>query len=298
MTTSRNKPCPCGSGKKFKKCCGASLTSFSATESRDCVALNRAIAYEGKLGREREEFCRNYVIYKQSVFKEMGKKLYDKVASNGETITCHKGCCYCCSQYVGGRLQESEAIVYYFYQHETALTDFLLVYPGWREKVRLNEQIFLNVQETYNKCLKEGFTEQNSQAFGDANEMYLNQNISCPFLNDNACSIYEVRPWCCASIVATTLGEWCSPLNQNVPNVYVFGTFPKEPSYFRQTEGNYIFAIPLSVYEILNGGYIWLSKVPGLEGIDKEIANDYEVKPIVQRYLDIPTMSINRPFRI
>ena len=23
MTTGRNDPCPCGSGKKYKKCCGA-----------------------------------------------------------------------------------------------------------------------------------------------------------------------------------------------------------------------------------------------------------------------------------
>jgi len=30
--TGRNKPCPCGSGKKFKRCCGAPRRSAASIE--------------------------------------------------------------------------------------------------------------------------------------------------------------------------------------------------------------------------------------------------------------------------
>ena len=39
MNSGRNDPCPCGSGKKYKKCCGAAIATIPvaiATSSRQC----------------------------------------------------------------------------------------------------------------------------------------------------------------------------------------------------------------------------------------------------------------------
>src|ERR1700733_10321782 len=48
MKTGRNDPCPCGSGKKYKKCCAQEAASQSANTARDSVAsqpdMDRLIA--------------------------------------------------------------------------------------------------------------------------------------------------------------------------------------------------------------------------------------------------------------
>lgn len=36
MKPERNKPCPCGSGKKFKKCCGASMGNYADALMAEC----------------------------------------------------------------------------------------------------------------------------------------------------------------------------------------------------------------------------------------------------------------------
>lgn len=148
----RNEPCPCGSGKKYKRCCGAGLHTYVNGEKEiDYFKLNKEIAYKGKVGRMREESCIRYIRHKQAAFKVIKQKIIEQTAAVGETITCHKGCFFCCSQYVGASIQECEAIVYYLYQHENLLADFLQAYPKWREDVRKNESLFKRIGELYNK---------------------------------------------------------------------------------------------------------------------------------------------------
>jgi Fe-S-cluster containining protein len=203
----------------------------------------------------------------------------------GETITCHKGCFYCCSQYITVSLQESEAIVYYLYQHEAAFTNFLQAYPIWRAKVRENESLFQNIKQTFNESATSGPTRENRQAYVDATILYLKQDIPCAFLRNGICSIYEVRPWACAGVVATTPGEWCSPSNDNKPKVYTSRLIPKEVPFYRETNSLVMLPAPLAVYEILNGGFIWLSDIPGLDGLDDDAMKDPEVSRILKNYL-------------
>ena len=290
MAPARNAPCPCGSGKKFKRCCGAAppANPVRLKTKIDYIALNREIAYKGKIGKMREDFCRQYITRKQLFLKEIEKDQVDKVAAMGEKITCHKGCSTCCSQYILGTLQECEAIVYYLYQHETVLADFLQAYPIWRAKVRENESVFQNIKDVVARCCGEGFAEENNQAYDNANIRFMLQNIPCPFLSKGACSIHEVRPWNCAKPVVTTPSEWCHPstnVNNEKPNVYVSQLIPEEvPFYFKPKALN-VLLIHLGVYEILEGGFMWLSDIPGLEGLDKEAMNDPEVKEILPKYL-------------
>ncbi len=289
MEPSRNAPCPCGSGKKFKRCCGASTPPAPVRSARkiDYLALNRAIAYKGKIGKMREDFCRQYIARKQTGLKEIEQDQADKVAAMGETITCRKGCATCCTQYIQGTLQECEAIVYYLYQHEAVLADFLRAYPVWRAKLRENEAVFRNIKDVIARNCIEGFTEENERDYQDANTRFLLLSIPCPFLNNGSCSIHAVRPWACAKPVATTPSEWCHPstnVKNDVPNVYVSRLTPVEMPLYRDAGALNLLLVHLGVYEILEGGYMWLSDIPGLKGLDKEALNDPEVKEILPRY--------------
>jgi Fe-S-cluster containining protein len=285
----RNDPCPCGSGKKYKKCCGAPPSPPPAwvREKGDHMAPHRAIAYIGKIGQMRADFCRQYFTYKQTLFKDMEKYLSGQITAREEKLTCRKGCHYCCFEYIGGTLHECEAIVYYLYQNQVAFDDFLRGYAGWRKKVSEQESLFDNIKDIYKRGAADGFTEKNIQDFRDASVLYSKQCIPCPFLVDGLCSIYEIRPRVCASVVATTPAEWCSPLNDNEPTVLICRVDPKElePPFFREPMTQGMTSIPVSVYEILNGGYVWLSDIPGLDGLDDEAMSDPEVRQILQRYL-------------
>lgn len=283
----RNDPCPCGSGKKYKMCCGAEhWSSIQPNKEIDHFKLNKEIAYKGKVGRMREEFCKHYIKRKQGAFKAIEQRIIKQTATAGETITCHKGCFFCCSQLIWAPLQECEAIVYYLYQHESLFIHFLKEYPRWRQEVRKNESLFQRINQLYEKEISTGYVGKYKTTIMEESVCYWAQNILCPFLRDGVCLIYEVRPWMCASVSATTPAEWCSPLNANKPMLYeVYGPWTKEVPLYGKINSFILFSLPIGVYNILKGGTSFLSTCPGLETLEKEAINDPEVRPIIQQYL-------------
>ena len=40
MSVGRTEPCPCGSGKKYKKCCGAAMMESGPDAGRNCSRTN------------------------------------------------------------------------------------------------------------------------------------------------------------------------------------------------------------------------------------------------------------------
>jgi hypothetical protein len=55
MMNRRNKPCPCGSGKKFKRCCINMPLTWNEPELRSeeyAKALKKDLAYSKKIGKE------------------------------------------------------------------------------------------------------------------------------------------------------------------------------------------------------------------------------------------------------
>jgi len=282
----RNEPCPCGSGKKYKRCCGAERqTDVRGHKEIDHFKLNKEIAYKGKIGRMREEFCKKYILRKQAAFQVIEQGIKKQTKALDETITCHKGCFFCCSQYIGASIQECEAIVYYLYHHENLFADFLRAYPKWRADVRKNESLFQRIGQLYNKA-GSGFAEETESSLMRESDRYLAQNIPCPFLRDGMCSIYEVRPWACASVVATSPAEWCSSSNPNKPRIYtVYSKWNKEVPLYGKSTALVFSPLPVGIHNILIGGTAFLSKIPGLENLENEALSDSEVRPIIQRYL-------------
>ncbi len=288
MKVERNDPCPCGSGKKYKKCCGSSTSSaptrqdyavtlthlpaFSECTLRASPGLeiiSRSQAYRGALGRKREVFCREYTAHKQARIGKAEKKLRQEAAAKHQSISCTRGCAHCCRYPVEATLQECECIVYYLYQHEGVLRRFLQAFPGWRDRVLGIEACFRRYEGLSEKIMRDKATAPEVEIFYEQCGLYGQADIPCPFLGpDGACAIYEVRPYVCAGVVATTPPEWCNSSSPNLGQAqelkYNFQAETDMP-YFAGPASNYVYAtMPFLVYRLLVEGYAALACVPGL----------------------------------
>ncbi len=131
-------------------------------------------------------------------FVEMG---VNAVKSSGKKISCQEGCAACCYQAIP--LAEIEAyriaeIVENLPElrrteiknrFDAASRHFHEI--GWFERL---DQCALMPKEARQKVVMEYFYE----------------NVSCPFLEDGACSIYEDRPLACREYLVTSAAENCS----------------------------------------------------------------------------------------
>ena len=247
----------------------------------DMFQLNREIAYKGRIGRERRDFCINYIQQKKEVLKRIEQEVLDVSEREGLGFTCRKGCSFCCVLYVEGNIKECEAIVYFLYQNDDALNIFLNQYPIWRQKTGQYGDLLLSCQKDFGQLRKDNEDKAAQQELVDDLLFYKLLNVPCPFLHDNICVIYEVRPYTCATHYVTSPAEFCSPLNPYDPVVY-----RTEPSgdildlsfYHRSIQEPVISCLPLTVYEILNDGFSYLATVTGLQNLEEESLNDPEVK--------------------
>ena len=263
MSPERNEPCPCGSGKKYKKCCGA------APVEQDLIKRNRVFAYAGDIGRLREQFCTDYTSYKKIMISRGEQMLRDELTAAGQTISCKEGCAKCCVLYVFASLQEAECITYYLYQHEDVLQHFLSAYRDWHRGLGP----LINKLERLDRMVAKSTTGrlnlQEMERLQADIHAYTMSKLPCPFLINNSCSIYEVRPFVCARLVATTPAEEC---NYNDPAAnkakYRRWGFKIEDDmpYFLKTHERIVSGcVPELVHRILEGGYPFLASIEGLE---------------------------------
>ena len=250
----------------------------------DSLRLNKAIAYKGKIGKLRKEFCIRYTEFKQERVKDIERVQSDLTTSRDETITCSKGCSDCCSQYASATIQECETIVYYLYQNEDILASYLQKYLQWRERLGAKGDFFQKPGQLYPDELAMQHEEQMRQAFLEE-ETRFSSRIFCPFLQDNICSIYEVRPYMCAAFIATTPHERCNPTNPDEPHYYKVArsdVMADLSFYYQALDEPFISIMPLVVYEILHNGYSYIAGISGLEGLTEEVLEDPEVKTMLK----------------
>lgn len=282
----RNDPCPCGSGKKFKKCCGAPLpTGMSKSQTDNSIRFNREIAYLGGIGRRREAFCRHYQDHKQKLFNALRKEQENQANKRGQTISCHKGCAFCCNELVSASLGECELIVFYLYHHEEVLNAFVRAFPVWLEQVKRHPDIFKRIEEAREKTFANRMSSESRQELGEQLHSYWEQQIQCPFLLGNECSIYEVRPWGCGSVFSVTPAEWCDPLAKKEPKIYwtkmppnILVPFYDDHSSITPPDRY----MPDTTYRILVSGFRFFSEIPGLESLYQEVLHDSEIISFVQ----------------
>jgi hypothetical protein len=290
----RNDPCPCGSGKKYKHCHGAISSSMQPTSRQkpDSFVISKEIAYKGNIGRQRRSFCLEYMAEKKANLEYLQTSLKKKIEDEGKTITCKEGCSFCCALYVEANPQECELIVYYLYQHDNILSGYLGRYPSWRNKIKQNGDLHKRCGSYWNKDLKgmkrEGVLEIREGCIKE-NERYRLQDLPCPFLVNNLCSIYEVRPYTCAVYVSTSPPQWCDIASQKKPalrNVMSPEIMFDRSFYYKKLETPVVTCMPIAVYEILKSGpsYYSAGPLPGFKNLDLEFYSDPEVVPILRRH--------------
>lgn len=131
-------------------------------------------------------------------FVEMGIK---SAENQGESISCTKGCGACCSQAVP--IAEIEAY---------RLAELVENMPETRRA---------NVKEKFDNAFShfaeigwfEKLSECASQTHKEQEKVvleYFREGISCPFLEEGACSIHENRPLACREYLVTSPAENCS----------------------------------------------------------------------------------------
>ena len=251
MSPERNEPCTCG------------------TVSTDPVALNREAAYAGDIGCRRRQFCLDYTLYKKATLTQGENMLREMVASRGDTISCRKGCPKCCRLYVTATLQEAECITYFLYQHETVLQHFITAYRDWERALGLFDHKRLDQAMARN--LAGELSAREIEQLGLQINDYTRRRISCPFLLDNACSIYELRPFVCAGVVAVTPTEMCTfdgtGINQARYCRIDFDPRQDMPYFLQARARNHLVfgCMPELVHRIVKEGYSFLATIDGLE---------------------------------
>ena len=275
----RNAPCPCGSGKKYKKCCGLNR---GGPRTQDFVALNRALAYKGELGRRRQAFCEAYSAFKKESLAIVEANLRRGVEEMGKSITCHRGCSHCCEVYVFADLQECENIVHRLYEHEDILKYFLQQYPLWRNRVDRLGTALRRTESAQERVLLGTAAEEERRAFDEGLNAFAALRNPCPFLKDNACLIYDIRPYVCAGVVSTNPPEYCSRQDREQDaSMLLKADFQPQNDmpYFVATKAAINFGCaPAMVHQILKYGYGFLSSIDGLEDMRRVAADDPEVR--------------------
>lgn len=276
----RNDPCPCGSGKKYKNCCGFVESLIHFSKAADSIRFTKQISYLGDIGAKREAFCRRYFEHKKQTLEFISEAQIQKAKSTGKAISCRKGCTICCDELIRSSLQEGEVIAYYLYQHDSALNSFIKAFPRWLSEVYRHGQILIRMEETQSKGFDGQINfEQMQSSIGEESVSYWKLHIHCPFLTDNLCSIYEVRPWTCATVFST---ELCTLSGEGK---YYWLKLPPEvelPFWDDRLEVVYTDIMPNMVYKILTGSFQFLSQLPGLDKLPKEFYNDPAVKQFAE----------------
>jgi Fe-S-cluster containining protein len=249
-----------------------------------------SIAYKGKVGKRREEFCLKYIVHKKELLRQIRLALALSESKTGKHVTCKKGCSYCCSMHIEASLQECEAIVYYLYNNPMVLISFLKAYPVWREQLKRNGDIFKGRGSFWNARVTRENAVNLLREFNEEEQKYFAQDIPCPFLSSHLCLIYEVRPYVCATHAAVTPPEWCKPdskeerKNINPTPVEIL----EDRSFYHgdKLKQKILSTMPLAVYEILKSGLSYLSMggIPEMKDFDRLWLTDPEVMSILRKY--------------
>ena len=159
-------------------------------------------ANRGTYGAWRREFCKRYREVYFRICQEASQDQKNYLNSTGSEITCHKGCAYCCVQYISISLAHGLIIVDYLYSNPKVMELFFMRYKHWQKSVAGSPALqVLEQYTTFSPAVR-----RTPQALLDE---YARLGVPCPFLVGRACSIYPVRPICCASHVSVSPPENC-----------------------------------------------------------------------------------------
>ena len=243
---------------------------------KELIDFNRQNAYKGKLGRNRELFCVTYLKHKKHIINNIVNEQIQDAARDHAEITCNKKCMFssCCMQYVEATIQECELIVYYLYNHKETMSYFLKNYQSWRTKVFQNGDLYKQGEKIWGEITTfRKPTLDDNQLMERLHESHFQLHVPCPFLSNNLCTIYDVRPYTCVGYYSTSPIELCSKESLIPPQIHYYqpiDVLSDVSFYFGELNSPRILFMPTSVYEILTDGYLKLAQASGLPGLKKE----------------------------
>ncbi len=230
MKTERNAECPCGSGKKYKKCCGNQSGSTTVKKyvneahewmdknilhDRYPVLYGYLILVDHKIPAEEIWHQLKFWSEEYLSFGENRTRIFRKIIDEAieyqmeldkqdgyRPCFCHKGCSNCC--YQGVACTDDEAALIYKYCLENKIfIDF--------EKLERQQQ-YIELDSDSNIHEKTTWNDQTDR------------DQSCVFLDksDESCMIWEVRPFVCRVHMAEKTDEYCKSIN-GIPDPRAIG---------------------------------------------------------------------------
>ncbi len=169
-------------------------------------------AHQGEYGRWRRDFCRAYRDTSARIGREASDELRACLESTGNKITCKKGCAYCCTQYISISMAHGLVIVDYLYGNPEKLESFLKQYVKWSRALSGEPAL-----QELEKCTTNSYRVKRTPQ--ELLDRYAELEIPCPFLAADACTIYPVRPICCASHLSVSPPAWCRAKSENLAMV-------------------------------------------------------------------------------
>ena len=212
--------------------------------------------HKGQIGEWRRAFCKEYPDLVKRVRHNTYHSFLETITRQQKQMSCRKGCAYCCHHYVTVSVAHAISIVDYLYKKRKWLTRFLANYETWLDsgyaiadhidRERLSAQ---SASRTIDRIL---------QDTRPLSERYFEMNITCPFLVDGRCFIYELRPLSCSGHFSTSPCDWCSPGSREDPDLH--NMIPNDHDLMeiaRITDHRlvmYELSLPIMIYRLLTEG--------------------------------------------
>lgn len=173
---------------------------------------------KGAYGAWRKGFCRKYLEMLIRLRKNTYNAFVEALTPKGEMITCRKGCTYCCFEHVTVSIAHGIVIVDYLYNRKGLLKQFVRNYEKWCDKgYTLSGSIDRTRIQASSAVMP---INRVMAAIEPLSARYVDMNIQCPFLVDNRCCIYDVRPLPCSGHYSVSLPEWCAPSSPRKPVIH------------------------------------------------------------------------------
>lgn len=210
----------------------------------------------GSYGAWRREFCGKYRELLIRARNNSYNSLMKTLTSKGETISCRKACTYCCFHYVAVPLAHGMVIVDYLYSRRKLLKQFIDNYENWHHK---GYHISNMIDQTRTQAFSSSMSIDEIIAVTRPLSMrYLEANIPCPFLVNNACLIYAVRPLPCSGQYSVSPPGWCNHASGEKPVIHQLVPDDEDLLKILQLAGAQLIVsevtLPIMIYKLLTEG--------------------------------------------
>jgi Fe-S-cluster containining protein len=146
-----------------------------------------------------------------SLSDSVSESVASKLSQTGQPISCKAGCGACCRLMVPLNLFEAEALAGWIRSQPEAKQQEL----AQRFETALAK---LAAAGLVDRMVSEDWRVQSDSALKVVND-YFSAQVPCPFLEDESCSIYPIRPLICREYLVTSPPEQCSDLAKPVTRV-------------------------------------------------------------------------------